>query len=497
MPDIRTFRALPLALALIATPAAAADPSDEVVRRGLESYLDAAAALGFTGAVLVARAGEILLERGYGERVPGTGEPVGADTVFTTGSITKQFTAAAVLELEEQGRLSVEDPIAKHLDGVPAAKRAITIHHLLTHQAGLPDALGDDFEPIGREPFVARALAAPLLFEPGSGYAYSNVGYSLAAAIVERVSGEDYERFLRRHLFEPAGMLDTGYALPGWPSRRLAHAADRDGRDWGTVLERALADSGPGWNLLGNGGVHSTVGDVLRWHRALAGERILSAASKAKLYAKHVDEGGGTWYGYGWSIEPTPWGEMLTHNGGNPFFFADLLRFPDDDVVVYYTTSSRDRRMRRLARPLARIVFTGEVPQLEPPPALLVAPGSQPAPEGSAAARWRLPGTAAGERAGTLLDVLAAADPAARRAYATTGFTSAVTEQRGVEGLVALLERIRGDVVPIELRGYAARPGGIDVVLRFAHGPAPLRIKLEVEPEPPHRIAGIAVQVGD
>lgn len=489
-------------LATALPPAAVAQPAPlpaAELHEKLAGYMDAAAAEGFTGAVVVARGGEVLLEAGYGRIDPDEARPVTPETVFTVGSITKQFTAAAVLKLEEIGKLSVDNPLTKWFDGVPADKRGITIHQLLTHQAGFPGAIGDDFERVGRDEFVRRALATPLDFAPGAGYRYSNVGFSLAAAIVEKASGRPYEEFLHAELFEPAGMKDTGYHLPHWDPARLAHGVADDGSDWGTLVERAFTDGGPGWHLVGNGGIHSTVGDMLRWHRALTGDRVLSAASKAKMYAKHVEEGGGTWYGYGWSIEPTPWGEAIAHNGGNPFYFADFLRFPDSDVAVFYATTSRERRMHDLARPLARIVFTGEAPALEPPRAALVAPGEAgpAAPEGSAAARWKLPGTPAGLRAGELLAAVVSGDPAARRAFVESAFAPGPIERRGVGGLVEVLGRMADEMGSFEVRGL--RPGGdvrLGVVLGREARPEPMEITVEVEPEAPHRIVGLAVEVG-
>lgn len=493
-----------LAGSALAAPAAvraveeAPPPADEV-RARLAAFLDAAAAEGFTGVAGVARGGEVLLHEGYGRIDPDEERPVTPATVFTVGSITKQFTAAAVLKLEEMGKLSVTDPITKWFDAVPEDKRGITLHHLLTHQAGFPGAIGSDFERVGRDEYVRRALATPLESEPGSAYAYSNVGYSLAAAVVEKASGEPYEDFLHRHLFAPAGMKETGYHRPGWDPARLAHGVEDDGSDWGTVAEQAFPDGGPGWHLLGNGGIHSTVGDMLRWHRALLGDSVLSAESRAKMYARHAEEGGGTWYGYGWSIEPTPWGEAVTHNGGNPYYFADFLRFPEEDVVVFYATTSREGRMHRLARPLARIVFTGEAPELEPPRAALVPIGAvgPAAPEGSPAALRGFPGTPAGLRLGELLAALAATEPGARRAFVERAFAPAVIERRGVEGLVEILGRLAEDVGEYEVKGV--RPGGetrLGVALDREGRPEPMEIEVEVEPEAPHRIVGIGIEVG-
>lgn len=507
-PTRLTVHAVPLLAAVVlaaAVPAAAepaphADVQDPAeVRAALAAFLEEAAGDGFTGAVVVARGGEVLHEAGYGRIDPDEERPVTPETVFTVGSITKQFTAAAVLKLEEMGKLSVSDPIAKYLEGVPEDKRGITIHHLLTHQAGFPGAIGDDLERVGRDEYVRRALATPLQSEPGAAYDYSNVGYSLAAAILETVSGRPYEDFLHEHLFAPAGMMDTGYHRPGWDPARLAHGVKDDGSDWGTIVEHTFTDGGPGWHLLGNGGIHSTVGDMLRWHRALLGDAILSPASKAKMYTKHVDEGGGTWYGYGWSIEPTPWGEAITHNGGNRYYFADLLRFPEDDVVVYYTTTSRERRMHDLARPLARIVFTGEAPELAPPPAPVVPAGEAgpPAPEGSPAARWGLPGTPAGLRAGELLAALATPEAAARRAFVESTFAPEVVERRGVDGLVESLGQLAEEVGVFRVKSL--RPGGearLGVVLEREGRPAALELSVEVEPTPPHRISGLGVEIG-
>jgi len=472
--------------------------SDAELRARLERWLDAAAAEGFTGNVVISRGGNVLVEKGYGLRVTGTKEPVAADTIYSIGSITKQFTGAAILKLEQEGKLSVGDPLSKFFPDAPADKRAITIHQLLTHQAGFPGAIGDDRERIGRDDFVRLALATPLQFAPGTKYDYSNVGFSLAAAIVEKVSGVGYERFLRDRFFAPAGMNDTGYTIPKWDPKRLGHGVREDGGDFGTPVEAVFSNGGPGWHLLGNGGILSTPADMLRWHRALAGDALLSRASKAKLYAKHVDEGGGTWYGYGWSIEPSPWGEIVAHNGGNPFFFADFLRFLDSDVVVYFATSSPDRRFRRIARPLARIVFTGDAPALEPKQAALSAPGSEAAPAGSAAARWGLPGSGEGDRAAAFLDALAAADPAARAKFAHEGFGARPKSRRGEDGLVKLLERMRGDLGEFKLLGFRhGEEGAFVVVLAPADKPGPMQIELEIERDAPYLIAGIGVMLGE
>ena len=332
----------------------------------LDRYMRRLEGLGHTGAAIVARGGEVLLRKGYGLADPESGRPVTPDTVFTVGSITKQFTGAAVLRLEEAGKLRLDAPITTWFAEVPADKRGITLHQLLTHTAGFPGAIGDDFTSPGRDAFLRMALETPLLFEPGARYEYSNVGFSLAAIVVEEVSGKSYEEFLRTELFLPAGMQHTGYRLPRYRPEEMA-VGYREGERWGSFLERESFVSGPSWHLKGNGGIQSTVGDMLRWHEALEGESILSAEAKEKYYARHVDEGfGDSWYGYGWALMVTPRGtRLVTHNGGNMIFSADFRRYVDEGVVVF-TTSARTEFIADLAASaLAEIVFGGS-PELPP-----------------------------------------------------------------------------------------------------------------------------------
>jgi len=474
------------------------DPAAARVR----AFLSKAADAGFVGVIGVARGDRVLVREGYGPIAPGSERPVRPDAVFTVGSITKQFTAAAVLKLQEAGRLSVQDPITKYLPDVPADKRAITIHQLLTHQAGFPGAIGDDRERIGRDAYVRVALATPLEFAPGTDYRYSNVGYSLAAAIVERVSGRDYEPFLAENLFAPAGMSETGYRLPAWDPSRLAHGTDDDGRDWGTVVERAIGDDGPGWHLLGNGGIHSTVDDMLRWSRALTDDRVLSARSRDALVTPYADEGGGTSYGYGWSIEPSPWGRLAAHNGGNRIFFADYLRYLDADLTVFLATSSRDPRMRDLARGIAEAALGDRVPDLPPPPEArgpVVTAGDGPAaPDGTPAARWNLPGTGRGQLAARFLDAVVSDDAASRRAFVESGFTNRLRDKLGTDALVGVLDQLREEFG--ERRVLGLRTIGDDrvaVLVETGRHPAPLEAVLVLSAGEPARIDGIEIRVGD
>lgn len=328
--------------------------------RRVDDYLTRLVPYGFSGAVLVASHGDVVLKKGYGLANRVTKQPYTADMVSSVGSITKQFTGAAIVKLETMGRLRTADPISTYLPGVPADKSAITIHHLLTHTAGFAGDLGGgDDQAIDRDALVARVLAAPLASRPGERFEYSNEGYSLAGAIVERVSGQGYEAFLREHLFLPAGMKDTGYQLPDWPLDRLPIGYGPEGGEWGRIFKRGWRPDGPGWYLRANGGIHSTLDDMYRWHRALQQNTVLPAEAARKYQTGHVESVGGERYAYGWGVQKTRRGTtVVTHNGGNGIFFADVRRYVDEDVVIIAMSNQPVVPATQLApRQLEALVF--------------------------------------------------------------------------------------------------------------------------------------------
>ncbi len=262
------------------------------------------------------------------------------------------------------GRLSVDDPMTDYFDSVPADKQGITLHHLLTHTAGFPGAIGDDFDAgATADRFMQLTLGTELGSAPGVRYEYSNVGFSILGIIVERVSGMGYEEFLREHLFEPAGMTRTGYLLPRYVDAELA-VGYRDGERWGSVIRKPMLSDGPGWHLRANGGIHTVAGDMYRWYRALQGEEILSADAKEKYFAPHADEGGGeSFYGYGWVTVPDYMGRrLITHNGGNGIFTADFRWFPDDEVMIFAASNlSTFAPVDNVTRDLTRLLFGSPV----------------------------------------------------------------------------------------------------------------------------------------
>lgn len=288
--------------------------------------------------MLVAKSDEVLLVKGYGHADRMAEVPFTEETVSTIGSITKQFTGAAILKLHEDGLLEPDDPLSRFFPRAPADKAPITLHQLLTHTAGFPGGLGPDEAWIGKDEYVDKAFAAKLRFEPGRGHHYSNTGYSILAAVIEQLSGTSYESFLRSSFFEPLGMTRTGYVMPDWSDATVAVGYRKDAV-YGRVIEKqqALGHDSFSWHLVGNGGIHSTVGDLHRWIVALRGGQVLSQKSLDLLFAPHADEGGGdSFYGYGWVRFDLPSGEtMIGHNGGNGYFFADVNLFPDRGDLHY------------------------------------------------------------------------------------------------------------------------------------------------------------------
>jgi CubicO group peptidase (beta-lactamase class C family) len=314
-----------------------ADPADPSVERFLDKVLPE----GASGTLVAARGGDMVHCQGFGMADAQAGRRATCDTVYDVMSMTKQFTAAAILKLEMMGKLRVRDSITKYLDGVPRDKRKITLHHLLVHTSGLLDALGGDYQRLRRGEMLAKALGSKLLARPGARWAYSNVGYSVLAAIVEKVSGMAYERFLARYLFAPAEMTRTGYVLPDWRPDQVAVEYGPRGRSHGKPFDHPWAKDGPYWNLRGNGGLLSTARDMFRWHVALRGNQVLNRRAKRRLFKPWVREepGGDTWSAYGWVILRGEDRRVAWHDGGNGWSYGEVARFLDEGALVFWVTN--------------------------------------------------------------------------------------------------------------------------------------------------------------
>lgn len=354
-------------------PAAARGASkDDAARAALGEYFRKAAGLGFSGAVLVARGGEVLAREGYGWADVKRRVPVTPETIFDIGSGVKAFTATAVLQLEEQGRLSTDDPISKHLADVPPDKAAITLHQLLTHTSGINfDYFYDEASPAERAnlrdrgKYIAAVLAPPLAFKPGEGRVYSNTGFSLLAAVVENVAGVPYERYVRERLFEPAGMTETGYYVPK-DLRRVARGYNDGDSDYGYPWETQWENRRPLWDLMGNGGMLTTLDDVHRWMAAIRGEKLVSQRSKDKMFQVYYPK---TDQGQGWNVWQTE-GRPYVWRGGDAVpqgWNVEFRWYTKDDLIAVVLTNRRIRAgsIRRPATAaLVDIALLGKPPAL-------------------------------------------------------------------------------------------------------------------------------------
>lgn len=370
MRRLTSRRAILLAVALAGacgnSPEARANNEEPVPARGslghrLDDYLQRAETFGFAGVVLVDSGGEVVLHRGYGAAIRERQIGMSPATVHAIGSVTKQFTGAAIMALVEDGRISLDDEIGDHLPEVPETKSGITIHHLLTHTAGIRHAVDFRAAPASRDEAVRQILEAPHGNPPGEQHRYSNAGYALLGAIVERASGRSYERFLDERLFQPAGLTRTGYARPSWDPDSVAHGYGSHILR-GSPLDRRRADDGsPGWHLLAGGGLLSTAGDMHQWVRSLLRGRVLSTESVRQLWHPHVPETpeGTSHYGYGWAIFANPWGTpRIAHNGSTLVSYTSVRWYPVEDVIIIYATNHDAERI--VDRQLPALVFHGE-----------------------------------------------------------------------------------------------------------------------------------------
>lgn len=357
-----------LCLAAWAAPSPTATWDRQEVEKRWDPYLQAGTRNGFSGAVLAGRGNDIIYTRGYGLADRENGTEFNADTVVSTGSVTKQFTATAILTLVAKNKLTTQDPLSRFFTGLGPDKRNITVHQLLTHSSGLR-ALPDkgDWDLIPRDDYFRQIFAGELAFKPGARYRYSNVGYSVLARMIEIVSGQSYEAYLRQHLFLPAGMKQTGYLLPDWSKSQLAKGYLAGAVPVGTMIGRFQQAQDVSWVLKGNGGIQSTLNDMFKWYLALRNHRVLSPQLGKILTTPYILEGpdADSHYAYGWAIFTSPRKtKVVCHNGSNRIFFFDFIWLPEDDAVVLFCTNATSRQAE-VSVYLERMLFE---PNYQPAP---------------------------------------------------------------------------------------------------------------------------------
>ncbi len=305
----------------------------------------------FTGSVLIAQDGKVLLSKGYGLADRMQGIPNTPKTRFHLGSMTKQFTAMAILILQSQGKLSVKDPICNYIANCPAAWQNITIHHLLTHTSGLSSQLSDQLyraietgpsgpvTPADHATCLGLTRGWSLDTRPGERYAYNNFGYILLAYIIEQVSGQSYADFLEQAIFTPLNMRDTGYQDSS--SGVAGIYTDRE--------DTTAVQFGSPPVSEGSGHLYSTSEDLFLWDQALYTDQLLPRTELELMFEPFVREIGdntpgipaalGFGYGYGWFVGRDRGRPIVAGAGGGPAFATLIMRYPEDELVAIMLTN--------------------------------------------------------------------------------------------------------------------------------------------------------------
>ena len=322
------FRRIILAVILTASCLAQDKVPNASIAR-MEQIVQAYVPGKFMGTVLVAQDGKILLDKAYGFANLEWEVPNTPTTKFRLGSITKQFTAASILLLEERGKLKVEDPVKKYMPDAPAAWDKITIFHVLTHTSGIPSLTSfPDFESHEAQAMTPEKLVEwfrdkPLEFEPGTKWNYSNSGYILLGYLIEKISGQSYSDFVQQNIFTPLGMKDSGYDSN---STIIAHRAAGYTPGKSSPVNAGFVHMSIPFSA---GALYSTTEDLLRWEQGLFGGKVLTAASLTKMTTPFKQD-----YAYGLAVSTNNGHKMIAHDGGIEGFNTSLAYFPDDKLVV-------------------------------------------------------------------------------------------------------------------------------------------------------------------
>ncbi|HEX8091104.1 MAG TPA: serine hydrolase domain-containing protein [Blastocatellia bacterium] len=346
-----------LCLVLAASGAAQARDSNQGLSAKIDEYINGLVkANQFSGAILVARDGGVLVSRGYGFANLEDETPNTPQTKFRLGSITKQFTATAIMMLEERGKLSAQDSICKYVTDCPQAWQAVTIRHLLSHTSGVPNFTSFPeysktmTQPTTVDSLIARFKNKPLDFQPGERWSYSNSGYVLLGHIIEKLSGKSYEAFLQENIFDPLKMTNTGYDSPA------------------RIIKRRAAGYMPRGNVLINapyldmtiphaaGALYSTVEDLYLWDQALYTEKLISKKSFDAMFTPVKND-----YGYGWGINKQYGLTRISHGGGINGFATYISRYPEAKAVVIVLSNFAHANPQAIATELAKMALADKM----------------------------------------------------------------------------------------------------------------------------------------
>ena len=350
---------LTLTLAVLCRTAPAAPSPDEIIKaadRIASEDIDKKKVASY--AVGVLKDGRLILARGYGLADLENDVPATAETVYRLGSITKQFTAMAILQLAEQGKLSVDDELTKFLPDYPLAGHKVTVHQLLNHTSGIRSYTSlKDFFKRARGDFSHDELLAlfknePFDFDSGTKWSYNNSGYYLLGLIIEKASGQSYEKYLDEHIFRPVGMRATRY---GHLRPLIRHRAMGYKPSGGNLInDDPISMDAPG----AAGALVSTVLDLLKWSQALEAGDLLSSASYEAMYrATTLADAKKQPYGYGWGLGQLGTHRKLSHGGGINGFSTMIARYPDERLAVIVLANTAGADAGGVERRIAKFVL--------------------------------------------------------------------------------------------------------------------------------------------
>ena len=339
---------LGLAAPAMATPAPAGYAA--AAEAAVKPYVEAGY---FSGAVLVAKDGSPIFRKAFGLADREWKVAATPETRFRLGSITKQFTATAILQLAEQGELSLDDPISKYYPEAPAAWAPVTIRRLLAHTSGIPSytAIPGFFRQSARtdrtpEEIIALTRDKPLAFKPGEKFAYDNTGYVLLGYVIEKVSGQTYQAYLTDHVFNPLGLKNTGYDVSEaiLPMRAAGYSLSATGLRNASFLSMTLPYAA--------GSLYSTVDDLLAWDQALHANKPLKASSVTAMFTDY-----GFKYGFGQFIEVEDGHRVWNHGGGINGFATVLEHLPDDGLTIVVLSNIEQAPVGRIAHLVSALYF--------------------------------------------------------------------------------------------------------------------------------------------
>jgi CubicO group peptidase (beta-lactamase class C family) len=342
-----------IAILLLLASACLAQDNVSRMEQVVQSYVDSKQ---FMGAALVARDGKVLLSKGYGFANLEWGVANSPASKFRLGSITKQFTAACILLLEERGKLKVDDPVKKYMTDAPAAWDKVTIFNLLTHTSGIPSFTGfPDYastEAIATTPekLVARFRDKPLEFQPGEKWNYSNSGYVLLGYLIEKISQQSYSEFVQENIFTPLGMKDSGYDSNS--AIILHRASGYTPSAKGTIHAGYIDMSIP----FSAGSLYSTTEDLLRWEQGLMGGKLLSVASLAKMTTPFKND-----YAFGLAVHAVNGHKVIEHGGGIEGFNTEIAYYPEDKLTVVVLANLNGGVPETIANALAQVAHGEKV----------------------------------------------------------------------------------------------------------------------------------------